>query len=124
MKLLILASLLAAGSGQYLTREQYQADNNYVDCFDPTDDDNLYNYQISNLNQTGQINFADYLGKVILLVNVATYCRSTREYPQLNQLQSQFGDQLVVVAFPCTQFKNVSDKYIFTTLSLSFLLCY
>lgn len=48
---------------------------------------------------------ADYRGKVLLIVNVASRCGLTPQYKQLQALQEQFQDQgLEVLGFPCNQF--------------------
>jgi len=106
LQLALFAVLVSALNCQYLTPIKYTNDLNYTDCYEPTDDDSLYHYQIANLNSTGEIVFSEFVGKVVLLINVATFCRSTREYPQLNQLQTQFGEQLVIIGFPTSQFNN------------------
>ena len=81
-----------------------------VPCSEPTDNDSVFNYSIPYLNESlGQINFNDYRGKVILLVNVATFCESTIEYPMYNDLIRKYGDKIQLVGFPCNQFWNVSD---------------
>lgn len=48
---------------------------------------------------------ADYAGKVLLVVNVASRCGFTPQYEGLEQLWRSFRDRgLVVLGFPCNQF--------------------
>ncbi len=48
---------------------------------------------------------ADYAGKLVLVVNVASQCGLTPQYEGLEALQRQYGEQgLVVLGFPCNQF--------------------
>lgn len=48
---------------------------------------------------------ADYEGKVVMVVNVASRCGLTPQYEKLEQLQKQYGDQgFTVLGFPCNQF--------------------
>lgn len=48
---------------------------------------------------------ADYLGKVVLVVNVASRCGFTGQYAGLQQLYSELAERgLVVLGFPCNQF--------------------
>jgi glutathione peroxidase len=48
---------------------------------------------------------ADYGGKVLLIVNVASKCGLTPQYEQLEQLQRTYGDRgFTVLGFPCNQF--------------------
>ncbi|GGL98009.1 glutathione peroxidase [Nakamurella endophytica] len=48
---------------------------------------------------------ADYRGRVLLLVNVASRCGLTPQYTGLEQLQEDLGERdLQVLGFPCNQF--------------------
>ena len=48
---------------------------------------------------------ADYAGKVLLIVNVASRCGFTPQYAGLQALWTRYRDQgLVVLGFPCDQF--------------------
>lgn len=48
---------------------------------------------------------ADYTGKAVLVVNVASRCGLTPQYEQLEELQKQYGDKgFTVLGFPCNQF--------------------
>ena len=55
---------------------------------------------------TGQdVNLADYKGKVLLVVNVASECGLTPQYEQLEAIYEKYQDKgLVVLGFPCNQF--------------------
>lgn len=50
------------------------------------------------------IHFADFAGKKILIVNVASECGYTPQYAQLQELYEQCSDQLVIVGFPSNDF--------------------
>lgn len=48
---------------------------------------------------------AEYDGKVMMVVNVASKCGLTPQYEKLEQLQKQYGEQgFTVLGFPCNQF--------------------
>lgn len=48
---------------------------------------------------------ADYQGKALLLVNVASKCGLTPQYEGLERLQKTYGDRgFSVLGFPCNQF--------------------
>ena len=55
---------------------------------------------------TGQdVNLADYKGKVVLVVNVASKCGLTKQYAPLEALHEKYADKgLAVLGFPCNQF--------------------
>jgi len=50
---------------------------------------------------------AEYRGKVMLIVNVASKCAFTGQYAALEDLYQRFKDRgLVVLGFPCNQFMH------------------
>jgi len=49
----------------------------------------------------------DFAGKVVLVVNVASRCGFTKQYPALEQLYKTYGpDKFVVLAFPANDFNG------------------
>ena len=63
----------------------------------------IYDYSINSLSGD-TINLADFKGKKILFVNVASKCGFTPQYEGLQKLHEQYKDQLVIIGFPCNQF--------------------
>ena len=63
-------------------------------------------YDFSATDIEGQPrSLADYRGKVLLVVNVASQCGFTPQYTGLEKLWRDYGDRgLVVLGFPCDQF--------------------
>ncbi|WP_336659468.1 glutathione peroxidase [Leucobacter sp. USHLN153] len=50
---------------------------------------------------------ADYEGRAVLVVNVASKCGLTPQYSKLEALQQRYEDRgLTVLGFPCNQFMN------------------
>ena len=50
-------------------------------------------------------NLADYAGRTLLIVNVASECGFTRQYEGLEKLHEQYVDRgFAVLGFPCNQF--------------------
>ncbi len=64
----------------------------------------IYNFSVKTL--TGELqNLAQYRGKVLLIVNVASQCGFTPQYADLQKIYTQYAEQgLVVLGFPCNQF--------------------
>jgi glutathione peroxidase len=51
------------------------------------------------------VDLADYKGKVVLIVNVASKCGLTPQYEQLEAIYKKYHDQdFVILGFPCNQF--------------------
>lgn len=54
-----------------------------------------------------KIDFDEYKGKVVLVVNTASKCGFTPQYRGLQQLYQTFKDNgLVILGFPCDQFAH------------------
>jgi glutathione peroxidase len=51
------------------------------------------------------VKLSDYNGKVLLLVNVASYCGFTKQYSGLEEIYKEYKDKgFEILAFPCNQF--------------------
>ncbi len=99
MKLLPLISL-AIFSAMLFAGAQTLSSMNTVS---PTTSESFYELSISGLSE-GKLNMADFKGKYILCVNVASKCGYTPQYKPLQQLYDQYKDKLVIIGFPCNQF--------------------
>ncbi|HMR83092.1 MAG TPA: glutathione peroxidase [Niabella sp.] len=63
----------------------------------------LYKFKVEGLTG-GSINFADFKGKKILIVNTASKCGNTPQYEGLETLYKKYKDQLVIIGFPANNF--------------------
>ena len=52
----------------------------------------------------GTINFADFKGKKLLIVNTASACGYTPQYKDLETLYEKYKSKLVIVGFPANNF--------------------
>ncbi len=63
----------------------------------------IYDIKINSL--TGDpIDLADFKGKKILFVNVASECGFTPQYGGLQELYDKYQDKLMIIGVPCNQF--------------------
>jgi glutathione peroxidase len=51
-----------------------------------------------------EIDFSQYKGKTLLIVNVASKCGFTPQYADLQKLHEQFGGKITVLGFPANNF--------------------
>lgn len=76
----------------------------------------LLDHQFTRLQDGAPMNLCNYAGKVILVVNTASFCGFTKQYDGLEKLYAEYKDAgLVVVGFPSNDFGEQepgSDKEI------------
>jgi glutathione peroxidase len=65
----------------------------------------IYDFKMNSIDGQ-EIDFKQYKGKTLLLVNVASKCGFTPQYADLEKLHEQFGDKVVVLGFPANNFKG------------------
>jgi glutathione peroxidase len=63
----------------------------------------IYQFKVPSID-TGTIDFSQFKGKKILIVNTASECGFTSQYEGLEKLFEQFKDKLVIVGFPSNDF--------------------
>jgi glutathione peroxidase len=63
----------------------------------------FYDFKIKSLEGV-EIDFAQYKGKYVLIVNTASKCGFTPQYGDLEKLHEQFGDKVAVLGFPANNF--------------------
>lgn len=63
----------------------------------------IYGFKVEGL-EGGVIDFAQFKGKKILIVNTASKCGYTPQYEDLEKLYESQKDQLVIVGFPANNF--------------------
>jgi glutathione peroxidase len=63
----------------------------------------IYQFKVEGLSG-GKIDFSQFKGKKILIVNTASKCGFTPQYEYLEKLYQQYKDKLVIVGFPANNF--------------------
>ena len=65
-------------------------------------------YDFKALTSKGkELDFAQFEGKVLLIVNTASKCGFTPQFAGLEEMNQKYKDKgLVIIGFPCNQFKE------------------
>lgn len=88
MKYMIFLTILSL----YMTSKTLQAQYN-----------SIYDFKVESLDG-GTIDFSQFKGKKILIVNTASKCGYTPQYEELETLYKKYQDKLVIVGFPANNF--------------------
>ncbi|MGA2551871.1 MAG: glutathione peroxidase [Burkholderiaceae bacterium] len=71
----------------------------------------LLNRTFKKLQDESDQSLCQYAGKVVLVVNTASYCGFTDQYKGLEELYAKYQDQgLVVLGFPSNDFEQEPDE--------------
>ena len=65
----------------------------------------IYDFKVEGLTG-GTIDFSQFKGKKILIVNTASKCGNTPQYEELEAMYKKYGDRLVIVGFPSNDFMS------------------
>ena len=65
--------------------------------------ESIYQFKVPGL-LGGTIDFSQYKGKMLLVVNTASKCGNTPQYDDLENLYKKYSDKLVIVGFPANNF--------------------
>ena len=63
----------------------------------------LYDMKMNSLDGR-PVDFAQYKGKTLLIVNVASKCGNTPQYSELQELHNKYKDKVVILGFPANNF--------------------
>jgi glutathione peroxidase len=64
----------------------------------------IYDFKMKNIDGK-EVSLADYKGKVVMIVNVASLCGNTPQYKDIEAMYEKYKDRgLVVLGFPANNF--------------------
>ncbi len=64
---------------------------------------NFYDFKIDSIDGK-QIDFSQYKGKTLLIVNTASKCGYTPQYEELQKMQELYGKKITILGFPANNF--------------------
>jgi glutathione peroxidase len=102
MKYLIIASIILVVCTSAINKTNNKCMN---DVANTTVAKSIYDFKIKSLTG-GMIDFSQFKGKKILIVNTASMCGFTPQYKGLEELYQSHKDKLVIVGFPSADFAN------------------
>ncbi|WP_113925365.1 glutathione peroxidase [Cognataquiflexum aquatile] len=63
----------------------------------------FYDFKMKDINGQ-EVDFSQFKGKKLLLVNVASKCGYTKQYEDLQKLHQEHGDEVTIIGFPANNF--------------------
>lgn len=102
--IIIILSTLISFSGIYILRERIfkvnekAPDNNMI-----SNENNFYKLSANDIDGN-KIDFSQFKGKKLLIVNVASKCGYTSQYKDLQELHKKYNDKITILAFPSNNF--------------------
>lgn len=63
----------------------------------------LYNFTLDDL-EGNPVKLAEYKGKPVVLINVASKCGFTKQYADWQKFHEEYGDKVTVLGFPANNF--------------------
>jgi glutathione peroxidase len=63
----------------------------------------VYDFKVNSIDGK-LIDFEQFKGKTLLIVNTASKCGYTPQYAELQKLHEQFGDKVTILGFPANNF--------------------
>lgn len=63
----------------------------------------VYDFKMNSI-EGKTIDFSQFKGKTLLIVNVASQCGNTPQYADLQKLHEQYGSKVVLLGFPANNF--------------------
>jgi glutathione peroxidase len=69
----------------------------------------IYDFKMKALDGK-EIDFSQYKGKTLLIVNTASYCGNTPQYADLQDLHDNYGSKVTILGFPANNFGGQEPK--------------
>ena len=101
--LIVFISTLLSISGIYILREKIFKVNELAPDKDFISKSKFYD--LSAIDIDGNlVDFSSFIGKKVLIVNVASKCGYTSQYKDLQELHNRYNEKITILAFPSNNF--------------------
>ncbi len=111
LKTVSLLLLLAAASAGAMAQGPAAPASAAAPAAAPASCPALLNQNFKRLQDEAPQNLCQYAGKVVLVVNTASYCGYTKQYEGLEKLYAKYAPRgLVVLGFPSNDFKQEAES--------------
>ena len=102
--IIIILSTLISFSGIYILRERiFKVNEKAPDNKMIANENNFYKLSANDIDGN-KIDFSQFKGKKLLIVNVASKCGYTSQYKDLQELHKKYNDKVTILAFPSNNF--------------------
>lgn len=102
-QLLVIGIGLLSVACQSESAETNTAEANSTEIAQETMEKSFYDFSLAAIDGE-TIDFSQYKGKKVLVVNTASECGYTPQYEDLQNLHEQHGNKVVVLGFPANNF--------------------
>src|SRR5688500_18914161 len=95
-KVFVIAGFVLMGIGAWLLNNLFSSSHEKVSG-------SIYDFRMKTLDGA-TVDFEQYRGKNLLIVNTASKCGYTPQYETLQRLHETYGDRLAILGFPANIF--------------------
>lgn len=101
--ILIIFSLISLACTSSVQKQESEESSQAFDMDQKNMEKSFYDFKMNDIDGN-EVDFSQYKGKKVLLVNVASKCGYTPQYEQLQELNETYGDKVVILGFPANNF--------------------
>jgi len=101
--ILIIFSLIMLACTSSVQKQTSEESSQAFEMNQTNMEKSFYDFKMNDIDGK-EVDFSQYKGKRILLVNVASKCGYTPQYEQLQELNETYGDKVVILGFPANNF--------------------
>ncbi|MCC5943427.1 MAG: glutathione peroxidase [Bernardetiaceae bacterium] len=98
---LLLACQTQAGEQNNESNNQISTQNKNLSTM--TDTKTIYDFTLTDIDGNEK-SLADFKGKKLMIVNVASRCGYTKQYADLQEVHEKYGDKIAILGFPANNF--------------------